>query len=116
MVGGSANTAGCFLASGHSGGEREGGWGSVPGVWSSGVRRLSVELASCSFGGKTGEKLEKEVEREVGTLDAWLLDVLWGAGLPASGAVLAGAGLLWEGGVSRTILTRCLRLLGWTRR
>ncbi len=70
-------------------------------------------LASCSFGGKTGEKLEKEVERDMGTLSAGLLDVLrltWGAGLP--GAVLVGARLLWEGGFP----TRCLRLLGWTRR
>ncbi len=41
---------------------------------------------------------------EVGTLSARLPDALrltWGVGLP--GAVLAGAGLLWEGGVNRTI-------------
>ncbi len=39
-------------------------------MWSPGVRRLSVGLASYSFEGKTGEKLAKEVEREVGTLGA----------------------------------------------
>ncbi len=35
----------------------------MPGVWSPGVCRLSVGLASCSFEGKTGEKLEKEVAK-----------------------------------------------------
>ncbi len=41
-------------------------------------------LASCSFEGRTGEKLEKEVEREVGTLGAGLPDALrltWWVGL-----------------------------------
>ncbi len=45
----------------------------------------SVGLASCSLEGRTGEKLEKEVEREVGTLGVGLPDALrltWGAGLP----------------------------------
>ncbi len=50
---------------GESGEERKGGWGWVPGVWSPVVCRLSVGLASCSLEGRTGEKLEKEVEREV---------------------------------------------------
>ncbi len=83
---------------GQSGEQREGGLGWVTGVWSPGVRRLSVGLASCSFEGQTGEKLAKEVEREVGTLGAGLPDVLrltWGAGL--SGAVLEVAGLLGGG-------------------
>ncbi len=58
---------------GESGEEEEGGWSWVPGVWSPGVCRLSVGLASCSLEGRTGEKLEKEVEREVGTLGVGLM-------------------------------------------
>ncbi len=63
------------------------------GARSTGVCRVSVGLASCSFEGRTGEILEKEIEREVGTLGVGLPDALrltWGVGLP--GAVLAGAG------------------------
>ncbi len=89
---------------GESGEEEEGGWSWVPGVWSPGVCRLSVGLASCSLEERTGEKLEKEVEREVGTLGVGLPDALrlgWGAGLTR--AVLSWAGVLWEGGVNRTI-------------
>ncbi len=50
----------------------------------------------------------------MGTLSAGLPDALrltWCVGLP--GAVLAGAGLLWEGESTGPSPTCCLRLLGW---
>ncbi len=80
--GGSANTAvlaGCWICShlgmGREWGRKGRGWGWVPGVWSPGVRRLSGS-GILFLWRKTGEKLAKEVEREVGTPGAELPDVL----------------------------------------
>ncbi len=75
---------------GESGEEREGGGAGCP---VSGVCRLSVGLASCSFEGRTGEKLEKEVESEVGTLGVGLpgaLRLTWGGCTRGGGAPLGG--------------------------